>query len=280
MRIINVDRVKQAIKLLCQEANFYLPPDVEEALKDAFSREESSLGKEVLRQLLENARIASQENIPLCQDTGLVVVFAEVGEEVRFIGGSFYEAIQEGVRQGYKEGYLRASLVSDPLERKNTGDNTPAIIHTQIVRGDKLKIWLVPKGGGSENMSALKMLKPGEGKEGIRRFVLKTVEDAGANPCPPIIVGIGIGGNFEMAPLLAKKALLRGVGEKNKNPYYAKFEEELLSEINHLGVGPGGLGGKITALAVHIEVFPCHIASLPVAVNIQCHAARHKEIVL
>ncbi|MBU1367628.1 MAG: fumarate hydratase [Candidatus Omnitrophica bacterium] len=278
-RIIEVGKITEAVRNLCQEANTQLPPDVIAKLKQASLKEESSLGKEVFSQLLENAEISSQSKIPLCQDTGLVVVFVELGQEINLIGGSFYDAINEGIRQGYKQGYLRNSVLSCPLERENTNDNTPAIIHTEITSGDKLKITIVPKGGGSENSSGMCMLTPADGIRGIKQFVLQQIESAGANPCPPIIVGIGIGGNFEKVAFLAKKALLREIGEPNKNRSYAELEEELLCEINNLGIGPQGLGGRITALAVHIEAYPCHIASLPVAVNIQCHASRHKEII-
>jgi fumarate hydratase subunit alpha len=281
MREIDVGIITKEIERLCIEANYYLPQDVKKALEDAVEKEESPLGKEIIIDILSNEEIARKKLMPICQDTGLAVVFLELGQDVRVVGGDLYEAINEGVRRGYINGYLRKSCVDDPfMERKNTGDNTPAIIHTTIVKGDKIKITLAPKGGGSENMSALAMLKPSDGVEGIKKFVLETVDKAGSNPCPPIIVGIGIGGTIEMTTLIAKKALLRTIGEYNPNPVVAKFEKELLKEINKLGIGPQGFGGRITALAVHIETFPAHIASMPVAINIQCHAARHKETII
>ena len=236
-------------------------------------------GQEIFRQLLENARIAQEERVPMCQDCGLAVVFVELGQDVHLVGGSFEMAIHEGVRQGYGEGYLRKSLC-DPLTRANTGDNTPAVIHTEIVAGDRLKLIVVPKGGGSENMSRVHMLKPAEGWAGIKEKVVTTVREAGPNPCPPIIVGVGIGGTFERAALLSKKALIRELGLPHADPEIAKLERELLLAVNDLGIGPQGLGGRVTALAVHMLVQPCHIASLPVAVNIQCHASRHKEVIL
>lgn len=280
MREIDVGKIAEAIKKLCLETNLYLPRDVEEALREASAREESPTGKEILRQILENIKIARAEKIPLCQDTGYTVVFLEIGQEVRLTGGDLASAINAGVSQGYKEGYLRKSIVEDPLRRKNTGDNTPAIIHTEIVPGEKVKLTVLPKGGGSENMSEARVLAPAAGREGIEDFVVERVRKSGANPCPPVIVGVGIGGTFEYCTYLAKKALLRKIGSPHPDPYYRDLEERLLKKINNLGIGPLGLGGRITALAVHIEVFPAHIASLPVAVNIQCHVARHKEIVL
>ncbi len=281
MREINVDVITNVVEKLCIESNYYLPEDVKEALEDAVKKEESSLGKEILLDILNNQEIARRNNVPICQDTGLAVVFLELGQDVRLVGGDLNEAIDEGVRRGYKNGYLRKSSVDDPfMVRKNKGDNTPAIIHTTIVKGDKIKIILAPKGGGSENMSALAMLKPSDGVEGIKKFVLDTVDKAGSNPCPPIIVGIGIGGTIEKTTLIAKKALLRTIGEYNSNPVVANLEKELLEEINNLGIGPQGFGGRMTALAVNIETFPAHIASMPVAINIQCHAARHKEAII
>lgn len=281
MREINVVDVTKTVERLCIESNYYLPQDVKLALEAAVLKEESPLGKEILTDILKNEEIARQNQVPICQDTGLTVLFIELGQEVRLVGGDFNEAINEGVRRGYRNGYLRKSCVYDPfLIRKNTGDNTPAIIHTMIVKGDKLKIIVAPKGGGSENMSALRMLTPSEGVRGIKEFILETVEKAGSNPCPPIIVGVGIGGTIEMTALTAKKALLRTVGEHNSNPEIAQLEKELLEEINKLGIGPQGFGGRTTALTVNIETFPAHIASMPVAVNIQCHAARHMEAVL
>ncbi len=281
MRELNVDVITNTVENLCIESNYFLPRDVKKALEDAVLKEESPVGRETLLDILKNAEIAARNQVPICQDTGLTVVFAELGQDLRLVGGDFYEAINEGVRRGYKNGYLRKSEVDDPfLVRKNTGDNTPAIIHTTIVKGDRLKIIIAPKGGGSENMSALRMLTPAEGVDGIKKFVIDTVDKAGSNPCPPVIVGVGIGGTVEMTALIAKKALLRTVGEHNPNTEVAKLENELLEEINNLGIGPQGFGGRITALAVNIETFPAHLASMPVAVNIQCHAARHKEAVL
>jgi len=281
MREINCQEVREAVARLCKEANFFLGEDVLDALHRAQEEEESSLGKEILDRILENAQVAARERMPLCQDTGLAVVFLEVGQDVHIVGGSLYDAVNEGVRQGYIEGYLRKSVVDRPFSaRVNTGDNAPAIIHTDIVPGDRLKITVCPKGGGSENMSALAMLKPADGREGVINFVVDTVDKAGANPCPPIIVGVGIGGTFEKAALLAKKALLRPVGQSHPDPEVAQLEKDILERVNKLGIGPQGFGGRVTALAVHVEVFPCHIASLPVAVNIQCHSARHKEAVL
>lgn len=281
MREINVDIITKAVEKLCIEANYYLPQDVKVALEKAVAKEESPLGKEILNDILKNQDIARKDDVPICQDTGLAVVFLELGQDVRLIGGDLNEAINKGVASGYINGYLRKSSVDDPfMERKNTGDNTPAIIHTTIVEGDEIKITVAPKGGGSENMSALAMLKPAEGIEGIKKFVIDTVEKAGSNPCPPIIVGVGIGGTIEMTTFIAKKSLLRALGEHNTNPKVAELEKQLLEEINKLGIGPQGFGGRMTALAVNIETFPAHIASMPVAVNIQCHAARHKEMII
>lgn len=265
---------------LCMEANYFLGSDVLKSFEDKLEEEISQTGKDVLKQLIINAEIARKNEVPMCQDTGFAVVFAEMGQDVCIAGGSLYEAINEGVRKGYAEGFLRKSIVDHPLKRKNTGDNTPAVIHTKIVGGDSLKITVAPKGGGSENMSALKMLKPAEGVEGVKKFIIETVQSAGPNPCPPIVVGVGIGGTFEKCTMLAKEALLRELGKPSQLPDIALLEQELLDQINALGIGPQGLGGKTTALAVHIEVYPCHIASLPVAVNINCHAARHKEATL
>jgi|UniRef100_A0A7C5AN30 fumarate hydratase subunit alpha len=279
MRQIEAQAITEAVKQAAIAANYELGEDLKAALARGEKEEESPIGREIFRQLLENARIASQEKVPLCQDCGVAVIFAEVGQDVQVVGGDFQEAIQEGVRQGYREGYLRKSLCH-PLTRENTGDNTPAVIHTEIVPGDKIKLTVVPKGGGSENMSRVFMLKPAQGWEGTKEAVVTTVKEAGPNPCPPIIVGVGIGGTFERAALLAKKALLREVGRPNPDPQLAALEEELLKAVNCLGIGPQGLGGRITALAVHLLMQPCHIASLPVAVNIQCHASRHKEVVL
>lgn len=265
---------------LCIEANYFLGEDMLEALRKGMAGEESPVGREVFGQLLENADIARREQVPMCQDTGMATFFLELGQDVHITGGDLEEAINQGVSRGYREGCLRKSVVGHPLERKNTGDNTPAVIHIRVAPGDKLKIVFAPKGAGSENMSALKMLKPAEGVEGVKDFVLATVKAAGPNPCPPIIVGVGIGGNFEKCAFLAKKALLRKAGTPNPLPEIAALEAELLHRINDLGIGPQGLGGRITALAVHVEVYATHIASLPVAVNLSCHAYRHKEVVL
>ena len=280
MREIIASLVTSAVAKMCIDANYLLPEDVLSALKQGKEQEESTLGKEVFDQLIENARIAKEENYPICQDTGLTVIFVELGQDVHIIKGNLIDALNGGVRQGYQEGYLRKSIVNHPFLRKNTGDNTPAIIHTFIVPGDKLKITIAPKGGGSENMSALKMLKPSDGVDGVKIFVVDTVKAAGSNPCPPIIIGVGIGGNFEMSAILSKKALLRELGQHHPANDIAELETELLKLVNQTGVGPEGLGGRITALAVNIEIHPCHIASMPVAVNIQCHAARHLEIVI
>ncbi len=279
MREIEVARVTRAVKEAAIAANYEPEEDLLRALARGAEEEESESGREIFRQLLENARIAGEERIPMCQDCGLAVVFVELGQDVHLVGGNLENAIQEGVRQGYGEGYLRKSLCH-PLTRANTGDNTPAVIHTEVVPGDGLRLIVVPKGGGSENMSRLYMLKPAEGVAGIKEKVVATVREAGPNPCPPIIVGVGIGGTFERAALLAKKALLRELGLPHADPEIAALEQELLKEINDLGIGPAGLGGRITALAVNVLMQPCHIASLPVAVNIQCHASRHKEVVL
>ena len=258
------------------EANFILEKDVLSALKRGQAKEESPVGREIFNQLLENAGIARSERMPICQDTGLAVVFVELGQDAHVTGGALEDAINEGVRRGYQEGYLRKSVLGDPLKRVNTKDNTPAVIHTRVVPGDRLRLWVVPKGGGSENMSKIAMLKPADGAEGVKKFVIEAVRVASANPCPPIVVGVGIGGSFEQCAFNAKKALLREIGSAHADTFYADLERELLEKVNNLGIGPMGLGGRVTALAVHIEVAPCHIASLPVAVNINCHAARHK----
>ncbi|NLY43113.1 MAG: fumarate hydratase [Clostridiaceae bacterium] len=280
MREIDYKDIVNAVENLCISANYYLNSDVVDGLKRFRDREESPIGKDVLDKLLINAELAREKDMPICQDTGMAVVFVELGQDVHIKGGSLHEAIQQGVRQGYKKGYLRNSIVKDPLRRVNTGDNTPAVIHYEVVPGDKLKIIVAPKGFGSENMSALKMLKPSDGEKGVFDFVVRTVDEAGANPCPPMVVGVGIGGTMEKAAYLAKKALLRPVGLSNPDPYYADMEKKLLKEINKLGIGPQGLGGTTTAIAVNIEVFPTHIAGLPVAVNISCHAMRHKETII
>ncbi len=280
MRQIHINEIVERVKALSVEINTTLGEDIVDALKKAEEMEESSIGKEVLGHLLENIRIAREESLPICQDTGLAVIFVEMGQDVHIIGGNLRGAINEGVRQGYREGYLRKSVLDDPILRKNTGDNTPAIIHIDVVPGNSLKIRMAAKGGGSENSSAMRMMKPSDGVEGIKEFVLDTVNKAWANPCPPIIIGLGIGGNFETAPILAKKALFRHLGVHNPAPHLAELERELLIEVNKLGVGPEGFGGTVTALAVHIEAAPCHIASLPVAVNIDCHVSRHREILV
>jgi fumarate hydratase subunit alpha len=280
MRNINVKLLTEVVADMCKEANYFLGQDVIAALEKGLQEEVSPAGKEVFKQLLENARIAAEEKIPICQDTGFAVFFVELGQDVHLTGGDFNEAIQEGVRRGYTEGYLRKSIVKDPLERVNSNDNTPAVIHIDIVPGDKIKLVFVPKGGGSENMSAVKMLTPSQGVGGLVDFVVDTVSLAGANPCPPLVVGVGFGGTFEEVALLAKKALLRPLGQTNANPYYAGLEKEMLKRINQTGIGPQGFGGRITAMAVHIEVFPCHIATMPAAVNINCHACRHVERVI
>lgn len=280
IKTINAGTITETVAKLCKEANYYLGQDMIEAFKKAYDNELSLTGKEIIQQLITNADIAGAENVPMCQDTGYAVVFIELGQDVHIEGGTLEDAVNEGVRRGYTEGYLRKSIVGHPLERVNTGDNTPAVIHLKLVPGDQVKITVAPKGGGSENMSAIKMLKPSEGVEGVKKFVLDTVRAAGPNPCPPIIVGIGIGGTMEKAALIAKEALLRPVGTPSSRPEIAKLEEEFLNSINALGIGPQGLGGIYTALAVHIEIYPAHIASLPVAVNINCHASRHKEAIL
>jgi len=279
MREINVRLVTEKVKELCMEANTDLGEDVLQAIDRALEKEESPLAVEILKELKENARIANEEKVPICQDTGFAVVFMELGQDVHLTGGDLKEAVHEGVRQGYREGYLRNSICY-PFTRANTGDNTPAIIHTEIVPGDKVKITIAPKGGGSENMSRVTMLTPSDGIEGIKKFVVQRVKESGSNPCPPTIVGVGIGGTLEQAALLAKRSLLRPLGSKNPDPELEKLESAILTEINKLGIGPQGLGGRTTSLAVHILMMPCHIASFPLAVNIQCHAQRHKEVVI
>lgn len=281
MREIKASAITQAVAQLCQQANFVLGEDMLAALKQALETEESPLGKEVLSQLLENARIAEQEHLPLCQDCGTVVVFLKIGQDAHIISGELYTAVEEGVRQGYTQGYLRKSIVSQPFSaRINTRDNTPPFIHTEIVPGDQVKVVVMAKGGGAENMSKLAMLKPADGRQGVIDFVVKTVNEAGGSPCPPLIVGLGIGATSEEVMLLAKKALLRPVAQPNSDPEIAELEREILAHINDLGIGPLGFGGRVTALAVQAEVMPTHIASLPVAVNLQCHSARHKEAVI
>ncbi|SJZ68574.1 fumarate hydratase [Selenihalanaerobacter shriftii] len=277
---VHVDEITEAVAEMCMKANFELGDDIINGYQQALKREESPIAKEILERLLENAEIAKNEKMPICQDTGMTVIFVEVGQDLQIEGGELSTAINEGVRRGYEEGYLRKSVVAGPLERINTGDNTPAVIHTEIVPGDKLKLTVAPKGFGSENMSQIKMLKPADGVEGVKDFVLQVVKEAGPNPCPPIVVGVGIGGTFEKAALLAKKSLLRPIGEHNDRESILDLEIELLEKINELDIGPQGFGGKTTALAVNIETYPTHIAGLPVAVNINCHVTRHKERVL
>jgi fumarate hydratase subunit alpha len=279
IREISAERITHTIKGLCMDANTLLGEDVLQAFREALQKETSPLGRHIFQQLLENARIAREERIPLCQDTGLVVVFVELGQDVHVTGKDLNEAIHEGVRQGYKEGYLRASSL-DPLTRENFGDNTPAIIHVEVVPGNRFKLTVAPKGFGSENMSRVVLFPPAVGIEGVKAFVIQRVQESGPNPCPPVVVGVGIGGTLEKAALIAKKSLLRPLGLRHPNPQVAGLEEELLEAINKLGIGPQGMGGRITALDVHIETYPTHIGSLPVAVNLQCHCARHKEVVL
>lgn len=278
MREINVSEVTKTVSKLCMDSCYYLPEELLAKFKSAVTEEESPLGREILGTIIENAELAKRKAVPICQDTGLTVVFMEIGQDVHFVGGDLYTAIHAGVADGYVNGYLRKSSVDDPLfVRKNTNDNTPAIIHTTIVPGDKVKVTVCPKGCGSENMGAMKMLKPADGVEGVIKFVVDTVRSAGPNPCPPVTVGVGIGGNMEKAALLAKYSLTRKVGEHNANPQYAELEEKLLELVNKTGVGPSGLGGSTTAVAVNIEYAPTHIGGLPVAVNLNCHAARRAE---
>ena len=277
MREVSVDKIIDVVKDLCIEANYYLGDDIRNSLKDSIEKEEYLLANDVLKKIYLNADIARDNNMPICQDTGMACVFVELGQDVHIVGGSLEEAINEGVRRGYEEGFLRKSVVKDPLNRINTKDNTPAIIYYEIVKGDKIKITVAPKGFGSENMSRIAMLKPSDGLEGVKRFILETVENAGPNPCPPMVIGVGIGGTFDKAAYLAKKALLRPINKSSEIEFYKKLEEELIEEINKLGIGPQGFGGRTTALGINIEVYPTHIAGLPVAVNINCHATRHKE---
>ena len=280
VREIEAAKITDTVKRLCIQANVILPEDVKNCIIKRKSEENWAPAREILDRIEENFELAAAENVPICQDTGVACVFLEIGQEVHIAGGDITQAVNEGVRQGYAEGYLRKSVVRDPLDRVNTGDNTPAMIYYDIVPGDKIKITVAPKDFGSENMSQIKMLRPSDGIEGVKAFVLKAVEEAGPNPCPPIIVGVGIGGTFDKAALLAKKALLRETGTPSADPLYAKLEEELLEKINALGIGPQGFGGKTTALAVAVEHYPTHIAGLPVAVNINCHVARHKTEVI
>ena len=278
MKTVDAKRITEEVKRMCIEANYFLPEDVMNTLKEKRDEDGWELAKDVLDKIIANAELAATDEVPMCQDTGVTFVLVEMGQDVHVENGYIEDAINEGVRQGYEEGYLRKSVVKDPLDRVNTKDNTPAMINYVIVPGDKLKITVAPKGFGSENMSRMTMLKPAEGLEGVKKFILETVELAGPNPCPPIVVGIGIGGTFDKAPQLAKKALMRDLDKYNDNPFYADLEKEMLEKINALGIGPQGYGGKTTALKVSIEYFATHIAGLPVAVNIQCHAARHKVV--
>lgn len=280
MREVSVSEITKNIREMCIEANHFLSPDMKQVFDEAVSREESPLGKQILNQLEENLRIAGEDMIPICQDTGRAVVFVKAGQEVHFTGGSLTEAVNEGVRQGYVEGFLRKSVVQDPIDRVNTGDNTPAVLHYEIVEGDQVEITVAPKGFGSENMSRVFMLKPADGIEGVKEAILTAVRDAGPNACPPMVVGVGIGGTFEKCALMAKHALTRDLSEEAPVPYVRELEKEMLERINGLGIGPGGLGGRITAFAVNIETYPTHIAGLPVAVNICCHVNRHAHRVI
>ena len=280
MREVNVEQIVETVKNLSIEANYFLGSDIKEALKKSREEETYELAGQVLDKIMLNSEIAKNEQMPMCQDTGMACVFVEIGQDVHITGGKLEDAINEGVRRGYDEGFLRKSVVGDPIRRVNTNDNTPAIIYYDIVDGDKIKITLAPKGFGSENMSKIGMLKPSDGLEGVKKFIIDTVKAAGPNPCPPMVVGVGIGGTFDKAAYLAKKALIRPVNTSNKDEFYKDLEEELLTKINELGIGPQGFGGKTTALGLNIEVYPTHIAGLPVAVNINCHATRHKEAII
>ena len=277
MKEINVSEITMTIKKLCIDANYYLSDDIRNQLLKAKEKETWDIAKGVLDKILINAEIASTEKMPMCQDTGMTCVFIEIGQDVHIVGGNLEEAINKGVAEGYEEGFLRKSVVKDPIDRVNTKDNTPAVIYYDIVTGDKFKITVAPKGFGSENMSQIKMLKPSDGLKGVKEFILKVVKEAGPNPCPPIVVGVGIGGTFDRAATIAKKAVIRPTEQPNENPFYANLEKELVEEINKLGIGPQVFGGRTTALAVNIETYPTHIAGLPVAVNINCHATRHAE---
>jgi fumarate hydratase subunit alpha len=280
VRVLHYGEIVNKVASLCQEANYDLGQDVISAFEQAVQTESSEIGKGVLHQLIENANIAAEDRVPMCQDTGVSVFIVKLGQDCHITGGNLYDAINEGVRKGYEEGYLRYSIVDDPLNRKNTGDNTPSVIHIELVQGEQLEIQMSAKGGGAENMSALKMLTPSDGIGGVKKFIMNTVKQAGPNACPPLVVGIGIGGNFETCAYLAKKSLFKPVGERHSDPDLAKLEEELIQSINALGIGPQGLGGTTTTLDVKIETAPCHIAALPVAVNLNCHASRHKYAVL
>lgn len=280
MREINVKLIEETIKRLCIEANYYIGEDIKDELNRSSIKEDYPLAKEILKNIIENEKIARNERVPICQDTGMACVFLEIGQDVHIVGGNLEDSINEGVRKGYEEGYLRKSVVKDPIERINTKDNTPAVIYYEIVKGSNIKIKLAPKGFGSENMSKIGMLKPSDGIDGVKRFILDTVKQAGPNPCPPMVIGVGIGGTFDKAAYLAKKALLKPIDYINESDYYKALEEELLKDINSLGIGPQGFGGLTTALGINILTYPTHIAGLPVAVNISCHATRHKEAIL
>lgn len=280
MREISTKDITAAVKKLCIDANYYVNEDIKKRLIDSYNNEPWPIAKDILEKIIKNDEIAATEDMPMCQDTGMACVFIEIGQEVHILGGNLENAVNEGVKEGYSDGYLRKSVVKDPLRRVNTSDNTPALIYYNVVQGDKLKIVVAPKGFGSENMSQIKMLKPSDGEEGVKNFVIETVKQAGPNPCPPIVVGVGIGGSFDKSAYLAKKALTRSTDIRNEDPFYEDMEKELLERINALGIGPSGFGGRTTALAVNIEVLPTHIAGLPVAVNINCHATRHAEIIL
>lgn len=280
MREIQCSKITEVVRKLCIEANEHLPEDVKCAIKTARKEEDGEIAKGILDNIIENYEIADHENVPICQDTGMAVVFMEIGQDVHITGGDLTECVNEGVRQGYIDGYLRKSVVKDPIRRGNTGDNTPAILYTEIVPGEQIKITVGPKGFGSENMSRIMMFKPSAGLEGIKDFIIETVKFAGPNPCPPMVVGVGIGGTFDRCALLAKKALMRPLGSSNKDPFYADLEKELLLKINSLGIGPQGLGGRTTAIGLNIETFPTHIAGMPCAVNINCHVTRHKTEVI
>lgn len=280
MREINAEKITEVIERLCIEANQVLPEDVKEAIGKCRACEDGEIARQILDNIIDNYRIAQEEQVPICQDTGMACVFLEIGQDVHITGGDLTEAVNEGVRRGYEKGYLRKSVVKDPVRRGNTGDNTPAMLYTEIVPGEQLKITVGPKGFGSENMSAIRMFKPSAGLQGIKDFILETVEAAGPNPCPPMIVGVGIGGTFDKAALLAKKALMRPVDSENPDPFYADLEKEMLEKINELGIGPQGFGGRTTAIGLNIETMPTHIAGMPCAINISCHVTRHKTEVI
>lgn len=280
MREIQVSAITDVVEKLCIEANTHLPQDVKCAIENCRSHEDGTIAQGILDKIIENYSIADRENVPICQDTGMACVFLEIGQDVHFVGGDLREAVDEGVRRGYNNGYLRKSVVADPVRRGNTGDNTPAMLYTEIVPGDQVKITVGPKGFGSENMSAIRMFKPSAGLQGIKDFILETVENAGPNPCPPIVLGIGIGGTFDKAALLAKKAIMRPLGTHHPDPFYAALEDEMLEKINALGIGPQGFGGRTTAIGLNIETLPTHIAGMPCAININCHVTRHKTEVL